>query len=115
MRQVRRDIAVRENNLAVVQRRFQFRLGLVTVTGIQERRKVRIHGFERAEFAVQELPDHFAEPGTVLREARRIRGMAAHAKRGGQKFDLRALAAAIDSFDGDEFSASRHGVVSIVS
>src|SRR5215469_15921845 len=113
MRQIRRDITVRENNLALVQRGFQSRLGLVTIPGIKERRKVRIHALEGAEFAVQKLPDHFSEPGTVLRKARRVDGMALRAQRGGQEFDLRALAAAIDAFDGDQFSANCHDVVTV--
>ena len=113
MRQIRRDVTVGENNLAVVQRGFQSRLGLVTVAGIKERCEVRIHAFEGAELAVQKLPDHFAEPGNVLRKARRMDGMALRAQRGSQKFDLRALTAAIDSFDGYEFSANRHDVVTV--
>src|SRR5437667_12851464 len=98
---------VSEINFIVLQRGFQSMLGLVTVAGIKARCEVRIHAFEGAELAVQKLPDHFAEPGNVLRKARRMDGMALRAQRGSQEFGLAAVTAAVDSFEGDEFSANR--------
>lgn len=67
-----------------------------------------VNGFERAEIAVEELADHLAEPGIVLGEAGGINDVAAGNKRFFKEIDLRALAATINSFDGDEFSRVRH-------
>jgi PLP dependent protein len=69
---------------------------------------VRVDGFERAEIAVEKLADHFAKPGIVLGEAGRIDDVAAGDKRFFEEIDLGALAAAVDSFNGDEFSRVRH-------
>lgn len=69
---------------------------------------MRVDGIKRAEFAVEELADHFAEPGIVLREAGRVDGVAAGGERFFKEFDLRALAASVDAFDGDECAASCH-------
>jgi hypothetical protein len=101
MSEVGADVAVGKNNLAVVQRGFEFRLGFETVAGVEQGREMRIDAFERAEVTVEELADHFSEPGIVLREARGKDGMAESAELGRQEIDLCALAAAIDAFDGD--------------
>jgi hypothetical protein len=69
---------------------------------------VGVNAFERAEIAVQELADHLAEPGIVLRKAGGIDRVAARLEGKRQELDLRALATAIDAFDGDEFSGSGH-------
>ena len=62
-----------------------------------------VHVFERTEFAIQKLADHFAEPGIVLRKASGVDTVAALT--GGnesvQQIHLRAFAAAVDSFNGD--------------
>jgi len=108
VRQVGADVAVNNDNLAVVQRGFQLELGFETVAGIEQGREMGVDAFERAEISVQKLADHLAEPGIVLRETRGIDGMAAGFKSEGQEFDLRTLAAAVDAFDGDEFSGSGH-------
>jgi len=62
---------------------------------------VGIDIFERAELAVQKLSDHFAEPGIVLREAGGKDCVATRFERERQEFNLRALATAVDAFDGD--------------
>jgi hypothetical protein len=62
---------------------------------------MRIDAFERAELTIKELTDHFAEPGIVLREAGGKNGMAENPELFRQELDLRALATAIDAFDGD--------------
>ena len=67
-----------------------------------------VHGFERAEITVQELADHFAEPGIILREARGIDRVAASLESEREELDLGAFAAAINAFDGDEFSGRGH-------
>ena len=108
MGEIRSDVAISENDLAVVQSGFEFRLGFEAVAGVEHGSEVRVDGLERAKFAIEELPDHFAEPGIVLRKAGGIDGMAARAKGIGEQIDLGALAAAIDAFDGDEFSESGH-------
>ena len=92
--------------MAVVQRRFQLRLGFETVAGIEQRRKMRVDIFERAEIAVQELADHLAEPGIVLGKTGGIDGVAAFTSGDDsvKQIHLRALAAAIDAFDGNELA-----------
>ena len=61
-----------------------------------------IDGIEGAEVAVEELTDHFAEPGVVLGKARRVDGDTAGVQCVGEKIELGSLAAAVDAFDGDE-------------
>ena len=108
MGEVRSDVAVGENDYALVQGRFQTRFGFEAIAGVEQGAEVRVDGFERAEIAVEELPDHFAEPGIVFGEASRINDVAAGDQCFLEQIDLRALAAAIDSFDGDEFSGVSH-------
>ncbi len=90
--------------MAVVQGGFEFRLGFEAVAGIEQRREVRVNAFERAEIAIQKLADHLAKPGIVLREAGGIDGVAAFTSGDDsvKQIHLRALAAAIDAFDGNE-------------
>src|SRR5438445_8899348 len=54
MGEVGSHIAVGENNLAVVQSGFQFRLGFKAVAGVKEGSEVGIDTFERAKITVQE-------------------------------------------------------------
>ena len=108
MSKVGADIAVHKNNLAVVQGGFEFRLGFEAVAGIEHGREVRVDTFERAEIAVEELADHFPEPGVVLRKTGGVDGVATRLEAERQEFDLRALATAIDALDGDEFSGNGH-------
>jgi len=67
---------------------------------------MRVHGFERAQVAIQKLAHHFAEPGVVLGKTGGVDTVPAFA--GGndplQQIHLRTFAAAIDSFDGDELA-----------
>ena len=108
MGEVRSDVAVGENDYALVQGRFQTRFGFEAIAGVEQRAEVRIDSFERAEIAVQKLPDHFAEPGIVLGETSGINDVAAGDESFFEKIDLGALAAAVDAFDGNEFSTWRH-------
>lgn len=101
-------IAVGENDLALLECGFQLRLGFETIAGVKQRREVRIDGFERTEMAVEELADHFSEPGVVVRETSWEYRVARGNEGLGQVLDLGAFAAAVDSFDGDEFSGRRH-------
>ena len=64
--------------------------------------------FDRAEISIEELPNEFAEHGAVLREAGGKYGVAAIRERIREEIDLRAFAAAVDAFDGDEFSGVGH-------
>ena len=67
-----------------------------------------VHAFERTEFAIEKLTDHFAEPGIVLRKSGGVDAMTAFT--GGQnvvqQIDLRAFSAAVDAFDGNESAKS---------
>jgi hypothetical protein len=112
MGKIRTDIAVGKNNLAVAQSRFERRLGFEAIAGVEKGREVRIERTERAEIAVEELADEFAESGTILREASGKDGVTAIGERAGEEFNLRAFAAAIDAFNGDEFSGAGHYAMS---
>jgi PLP dependent protein len=104
MREIGADVAVDEDNFAVVEGCFNLGLGLEAVASIEQRSEMRIHGFERAEFAIEKLPDHFAEPGVILRKSGGMDAVPAFASGNGavQQIHLRAFTAAIDAFDGDE-------------
>src|SRR5712664_1720304 len=104
MREIGADVAVDEDDFAFVEGCFNLRLGLEAVACVEQCGEMRIHGFERAEFAVEKLADHFAEPGVVLRKSRGIDTMAAVTGGNGavQQIHLRAFTATIDAFDGDE-------------
>lgn len=67
-----------------------------------------VDGFEGAEITVEKLSDHFAEPGIVLGEAGGMHGVAFCGESFCEQSNLSAFAAAVDTFDGDEFSVCRH-------
>ena len=69
---------------------------------------MRVDGFEGAEITVEKLADHFSEPGIVLGKTRRIDRMSPSEQRLFEEIDLGALAAAVDSFNGDEYSGRSH-------
>ncbi len=104
VREIRADVAVDEDDLALVQGGFQAELRFEAVACVQQGAEVRVYGFERAKIAVEELADHFAEPGVVLRESGGIDGMAAGGESFFEQVHLGAFAAAVDSFNGDKFS-----------
>src|SRR5882724_316521 len=104
VRQIGSDVAVGEDDSAGLESGLEFGLGLKAITGVEQRREMRVDGFERSHFAIEEATDHAAEPGIVLREAGGIDGVATQVERLGEQVDLGALAAAVDAFDGDEFS-----------
>src|SRR5215467_4527212 len=106
VREIRTDIAIHENNLAIVQRGFQVRLGFEAIAGVEEGSEVRIQGIQGAIIAVQELPYQLTEPGIILREARRINRMPAATcgKEVAQQIHLRTLSAAVNALEGDEFA-----------
>ena len=106
--EVRADVAVGEHDFAFIEGCFQARLGFKAIARIEQGAEVRVNRFERAKVAVQELTDHFAEPGVVLRETGGINGIAGGDESFLEQIDLRALAAAVDAFDGDEFSRWSH-------
>ncbi len=62
MRKIRRDVAVREHQLAFRERVGKFVFRLKAIAGIQKGCKMRIDVLERAKFAIQKLADHRAEP-----------------------------------------------------
>jgi len=65
---------------------------------------VRVNGVERAEIAIQESADHFAEPGVVVGKGCGLYLHAAPSQGFCEEVKLGALAAAVDAFDGDEFA-----------
>src|SRR6267378_6356100 len=77
VREIGADVAVDESDFALVEGGFDFGLGLEAVASVKERGEMGVDGFERAELAVEKLAYHFAEPGIVLREARRVDVIAA--------------------------------------
>jgi PLP dependent protein len=108
VREIRTDVPVGEHDLPCAQRGFQLRPSFEAVARVEQGSEMRIDAFKRTEFAIEELANHPAEPRIVLRESGGINGIAAQPERLGQQLDLRALAAAVDPFDGDEFSARGH-------
>ena len=109
VREVGADVAIDEDDLAFGERGFDFAFGFEAIAGVEQSGEMRIDGFERAEFAVEKLADHFAEPGVVLRESGGVDADAGIVERGRQQIELRALAAAVDAFDGDEPAQSCGG------
>jgi len=69
---------------------------------------VRVNGFEGAEITVEELADHFAEPGIILGKTCRIDRMPASDQRLFEQVDLSAFSATVDSFNGDEYAGRSH-------
>src|SRR5690348_5671622 len=108
MRKVRADVAVRDYNFAFTEGGFEAGFGFEPIAGVQQRSEVWVHGVERPKIAVEKLADHFAEPRLVLRKAGGNHRMTLCRKRVGEQLDLRPLAAAVDSFHGDEFSRASH-------
>jgi hypothetical protein len=106
--EIRADVTVGENDFALVQGGFEAELGFEAIARVEECAEVRVDRFEGAKIAVEELADHFAEPGIVLGETGRINGIAVSVQGFLQKLDLGAFAAAVDALDGDEFSGLRH-------
>ncbi len=105
MGEVGADIAVGQDHLAAVEGRFDLGFGFQTISGIEKRSEVWINAFERPELAIEKAADHFPKPGVVLRETGGVDGIAASREGFGKQFHLGALAATVDSLDGDEFSA----------
>ena len=63
---------------------------------------------ERPKITIEKLADHFAEPGVIMGETCRQNPVPARFEFTRQKTHLRLLAAAVDSFHGDKFSALAH-------
>ena len=102
MGQVGADVAVDQDDLTFVQSGFNFRLGFEAVTGIEQRGEMGVDSFKGAEFAIEKLADHFAEPGIVLRESSGVDAAPASLEYLCEQVELGALAAAVDAFDGDQ-------------
>jgi hypothetical protein len=100
--------SVGEHDFAQFQGCLQAEFGFEAIACIEQRAEVRVNRFQRAEIAVQELADHFAEPGIVLRETGGKNGVAGRDQGFFKQFDLRAFAAAVNALDGDEFSRRSH-------
>ena len=69
---------------------------------------MRVHGVERAEFAIQKARDQFAEESIVAREAYLRERNSARGKSPREHFELRPFSGAVNSLEDDEFSARRH-------
>ncbi len=105
MGEVGADIAVGHDRLAAVEGRFDLGFGFKTIPGIEKRSEMWIYALERPELAIEKAADHFPKPGVILRETGGANGIAASREGFSKQFHLRALAATVDSLDGDEFSA----------
>src|SRR6266403_2193125 len=108
MGKVRRYITISEHDAACFQGRDDGLLTFEAVAGIEQGSEVRVDGVKRAEISVQELSDHFAEPRAILREPGGKHLMPSRLEFVRQQAHLRLLAAAVYSFDGDEFAAMCH-------
>jgi PLP dependent protein len=105
MRQVGRDVAVRQHQVALRQRRFHLWPGFQTITGVEQGGKMRVHLFQRAEIAVQVARHEAAEKAVVARETQVQQGHAAPLEGAHQHLHLGAFARAVNPFESDEFSA----------
>jgi hypothetical protein len=108
MSEIRTDVAVGEHDFSQVQSGFQAEFGFEAIASVEQGAEVRVNGFEGAKIAVEELSDHFAEPGVVLGETGGVDGVPAGQQSFLQQIDLRTFTAAVDALDGDEFSWRSH-------
>src|SRR5262245_10178252 len=106
MSKVGRNVAIGENNVARIESGDDRASVLEAVAGIQQGGEVRV--MVRPEIAVEKLADHFAKPGFVLRKTGGEDAVAPGFESLGEKADLSLFAAAVDTFHGDELSASGH-------
>src|SRR5713101_5527555 len=111
MRQVRSNIAVGQKRLAGGERGFELGFGFEAISGVKQGREARVHSFERAEVAIEIAGDEASERGFVAREADAQVREAVSVERFAEQLELRGFAAAINAFDGDEFSARWHECV----
>src|SRR6202158_2781436 len=108
MRQVGSHIPVRQHNLSRIQRVFNLIFRFKPVPGIKQRREMWIHIFQRTHLAIQKFSHHRPEPRIVLRKSRRINAISLRQQRAFQQLHLRALAAPVNSFHRNQFSACCH-------
>ena len=104
VREVGRDVAIGEDKFAVFEGAVSSWFGFEAIACVEKRGEVRVDRIERAKVAVEKLADHFAEPGVVVRETRRVDLHATRAQSFLEQVELGALAAAVDAFDSDEFA-----------
>src|SRR5580698_255587 len=90
--------------------RFHFGFCLQPIAGIKQRGKVRVHGTEWTELAVEEARNQFAEKTVVAGEADLCEIHAACRERAREHFKLRAFSGAVDSLKNDKFAAWRHRI-----
>src|SRR6266568_3202117 len=105
MRQVRSDVAVGQKRLASGERGLELGFGFEAISGVKQGREARVHSFERAEVAIEIAGDEASERGFVAREADAQVREAMSVEGFAEQLKLRGFAAAINAFDGDEFSA----------
>src|SRR5712692_2073534 len=105
MRQVRSDVTVGQKRLAGGKRGFQLGFGFEAISGVKQGREARVHRFERAEVAIEIAGDEASERRFVAREADAQMREAMSVEGLAQQLKLCGFAAAINAFDGDEFSA----------
>src|ERR1700722_15843879 len=108
MRQVGRDVTVGQHHFPRVQILADSRRGLHPVSRVEHGRKMRIHLFQRAEIAVQELPRQFAEESLIVGKSNGSNRQALGFQRAHQAFDLRAFSGPVNPFHHNEFSARSH-------
>ena len=78
--------------------------GFEAIASIQKCGEARIDRIERAEFAIEELADHLAEPRIVVGKTGRVNLSAACAQGFVEQVELGALAAPVDAFESNEFA-----------
>ena len=78
--------------------------GFEAIASIQKCGDARIDLIERAKFAIEELPDHLAEPRIVVGKTGRVNLSAASGQGFLEQVELGALAAPVDAFNNDEFA-----------
>ena len=108
VRQIRGNIAVGQDDSALGESGLEFGFCFEAIAGIKQGSEVWVDGLESTEVAVEELADHSAEPIVVLRKTGGVNGLAGGDEGFFEEFNLGTFAAAVDTFDGDEFSGCSH-------
>ncbi len=103
VREIRRDVAVADDQVGAVERRDELRPRMQPVARVEQRRELRVHLVESAELAVQVVADRETERVPVVaRKAEGGDGVARGAGGVGEERGLRPLAGAVDPFDREQ-------------
>src|SRR6185437_6917910 len=99
VRKVGSDVAVGQENLSLREIGFAPFFCLQAIPRVEQHGKVRVHGVQRAECAVQELRGHLAEKAGIVWEAEPGKRELAGFEGAREEIELRAFPRAINPFE----------------